>query len=347
MNPRPPRRPWMPDFCRPLALFGVMVAVEVAVLTAILLRLPQSPGSWADLFTASLLAQWLALLSVAVLCKLRGLIDRLPFATGLALALLLPVLITGVGTTLVTRIDQELDLGFTVPDAQTWRFVLVCMVVALLLAAALLRYFYVTTRWHEQVAAHAQAQVEALQARIRPHFLFNSMNTIASLIRHEPASAERAVEDLSELFRAALGSDAGESTLGEELHLVERYLAIEALRLGARLEVVWELDDDLPRALPLPRLILQPLAENAIVHGIARRSEGGTVRIAAQRESGGVRIEIDNPLPATASASHGNQHAQANIAQRLAHRFGNRARMTAGARDGYYAVTLIVPNETP
>ncbi len=274
------RRAWMPDFCRPQALFGVMVAVEVAVLTAILLRPPQASGAWTDLFTASLLAQWLALSCAAVLCKLRAAIDRLPFAVGVALALALPVVIVGGATWVVAVLDQQLELGFTVPPAQTGRFVLVCMAVALLLAATLLRYFYVTAQWQTHVAAHAQAQVQALQARIRPHFLFNSMNSIAGLIRHEPASAERAVEDLSELFRAALGSD-GESTLGEELHLAERYLAIEALRLGPRLTVEWALEETLPRALALPRLTLQPLVENAVVHGIARRPEGGTIRIGA------------------------------------------------------------------
>lgn len=338
-----PRRAWMPDFCRPQALFGVMVAVEVAVLTAILLRPPQASGAWTDLFTASLLAQWLALSCAAVLCKLRAAIGRLPFAVGVALALALPVVIVGGATWVVAVLDQQLELGFTVPPAQTGRFVLVCMAVALLLTATLLRYFYVTAQWQTHVAAHAQAQVQALQARIRPHFLFNSMNSIAGLIRHEPASAERAVEDLSELFRAALGSGSGESSLAEELHLAERYLAIEALRLGARLAVEWVLPDDLPRALPLPRLILQPLVENAVVHGIARCPQGGTIRIEARVDGRFLQVRVGNPLPAVATPSHGNHHAQDSIAQRLAHRYGPRARMTAGAQDGYYAATLFVP----
>lgn len=342
-TPAPPRRAWMPDFCRPQALFGVMVAVEVAVLSAILLRLPQPAGGWTDLFTASLLAQWLALSCAAVLCKLRGAIDRLPFTASVVVALTLPVAIVGGATWVVAVLDQQLDLGFTVPPPLTGRFVAVCMAVALLLSATLLRYFYVTAQWQAQVAAHAQAQVQALQARIRPHFLFNSMNSIAGLIRHEPASAERAVEDLSELFRAALGSGSGESSLGEELHLAERYLAIEALRLGPRLAVEWALGDDLPRALPLPRLILQPLVENAVVHGIARRAEGGVIRIEAQAGGRFLQIRVTNPLPSVATPSHGNHHAQDSIAQRLAHRFGERAGMTVGAQDGYYAATLIVP----
>lgn len=339
----PHSRRWMPDFCRPHSLFGVMVAVEVAVLTAIVLRLTQSPGNWTELFTASLMAQWLALLSVVALCHLRGAIERLPQALGVTVALVLPSLIVGIGSSIVTLLDQSLGMGFTVAPPYTLRFVAVCMAVALLLTAALLRYFYVTDQWQHQVAAHAQAQVQALQARIRPHFLFNSMNSIVSLIRHDPVTAERAVEDLSELFRAALGSGEGESTLAEELHLVQRYLAIEALRLGDRLQQEWALASDLPRNLPMPRLILQPLVENAIVHGISKRPEGGLLRVSARREGFLMRLEISNPLPDTPSASHGNHHAQSSIAQRLAYRYGGRARMTAGAQDGYYSVTLIVP----
>lgn len=348
MSPAPIRTTsWMPDFCRPQALFGVMVAVEVAVLTAVLLRLPQTPGSWTELFTASLLAQWLALMCVAALCKLRPAIERLPRLSGIVLALAIPTLIVGLGTFFVVLLDQSLGLDFSVASPYTLRFVAVCMAVALLLAAALLRYFYVTEQWRGQVAAHAQAQVQALQARIRPHFLFNSMNSIASLIRHDPATAERAVEDLSELFRAALGTGSGESTLAEELHLAERYLAIEALRLGSRLHVDWVLPDDLPRTLPLPRLILQPLVENAIVHGIAKLPQGGKLRIAAWREGAQLHIDVSNPLPPAITPSHGNHHAQDNIAQRLAHRFGAHARMAASARDGYYAATLIVPIDAP
>ena len=339
----PAARPaWMPDFCRPQALFGVVIAVEVAVLTALLLRLPQPAGGWTDLFTASLLAQWLALLCAAALCKLRQRIDRLPLAVGVTAALALPMAIVGAATWVVSVLDQQLELGFTVPPALTGRFVVVSMAVALLLSATLLRYFYVTAQWRTQVAAHAQAQVQALQARIRPHFLFNSMNSIASLIRHEPASAERAVEDLAELFRAALGG-GGESTLDEELHLAERYLAIEALRLGPRLTVEWALEETLPRALALPRLTLQPLVENAVVHGIARRPEGGTIRIGARTAGRTLEIAVTNPLPTHPAPSQGNHHAQGSIALRLAHRFGARARMTAGAQDGYYSATLTVP----
>lgn len=337
---------WMPDLCRPRALLGVMVAVELVVLAVVVLRLPQGASGWMQLSTTSLFAQWLALTCITALCKLRGPIQRLPRLLGMAVALTLPVAIVGLGTWLVMFLDQSLELGYSVDATQTARFVAACMTVALLIAAAVLRYFYVAEQWRRQLAASSQAQVEALQARIRPHFLFNSMNTIASLIRHDPAAAEGAVEDLAELFRAALGTDNGASTLAEELHLTRRYLAIEALRLGPRLTLEWALDADLPQDLVLPRLILQPLAENAITHGIARLPHGGQLRITGRREARDLVIEVRNPMPPAGAAVHGNQHAQDSIAQRLAHRYGSRAHLAAGARDGYYAATLSVPLDT-
>lgn len=337
-------RPWLPDFCRLPTLFGVMVAVEVAVLTAVLFRLPTAPDAWTGLFTASLFAQWLATLSVGALCRSRPWIDRQPLLRSVVLALAIPLVIALSGALLVVAIDMSLDAGWTVPREDALAFVLVCGTVALLLGAALLRYFYVSEQWRTQVAAHAQAEVRALQARIKPHFLFNSMNSIASLVRHDPVTAERAIEDLAELFRAALGAGHGESTLGEELHLAERYLAIEQLRLGSRLAVEWDLAADLPRELPMPRLILQPLVENAVIHGIARLDDGGIVRIAARRDGPALRVDIRNPYMVEVAPGHaGNRHAQGSIAQRLRHRFGPVAHMTTDARDGYYEVTLWLP----
>ena len=337
-------RPWLPDFCRLPALFGVMVAVEVAVLTAVLIRLPTAPDAWTGLFTASLFAQWLATLSVGALCRSRAWIDRQPLLRSVVIALAIPLLIALCGASFVVAIDLSLGADWTVPREDAPAFVLVCGTVALLLGAALLRYFYVSEQWRTQVAAHAQAEVRALQARIKPHFLFNSMNSIASLVRHDPVTAERAIEDLAELFRAALGAGHGESTLGEELHLAERYLAIEQLRLGERMQVEWDLAADLPRDLPMPRLILQPLVENAVIHGIARLDGGGVIRVAARRDGPVLRVDIRNPyLAQLTQSSEGNRHAQGSIAQRLRHRFGPLAHMTTDARDGYYDVTLWLP----
>ena len=177
--------------------------------------------------------------------------------------------------------------------------------------------------------------MRALQARINPHFLFNSMNTIASLVRRDPATAERAVEDLSDLFRAALGAGQGESSLDEEIHLAQRYLAIEKLRLGERLQTRFELADDLPRTLVLPRLILQPLVENAVIHGISRLVEGGTIELLARVEGRELRIEvrIASPVARTVVAGIATRRTPRSASAR----FGPRALLATDAGDGYYA----------
>jgi two-component system sensor histidine kinase AlgZ len=217
--------------------------------------------------------------------------------------------------------------------------------IAALISAALLRYLYVLELWQERVEAASKAQVDALQARIRPHFLFNSMNTIASLIRTRPAEAERTVEDLADLFRAALGSGDASGTLGEELDLMDHYLRIEKLRLGDRLRIDIEADD-LPREMPLPRLLLQPLVENAIYHGVQPLAAGGTVHIAGRRLPGGVEISIRNPLPPDA-APRRNGHALANIRARIEYHFGKRGELSVEPGGGEYTVTVRLPDASP
>ena len=153
------------------------------------------------------------------------------------------------------------------------------------------------------------------------------------------------MEDLSELFRAALGEHrSGDGTLAEELNLVERYLAIEQLRLGDRLRVRRELHD-LPPDFPLPRLLLQPLVENAVRHGIQPRREGGEILLAGGREQGMLWIEIANPLPEE-PAPGGHGLGLDNVRQRVAYRYGSRSRVDAGPQGERFVVRLRLPLET-
>ena len=169
------------------------------------------------------------------------------------------------------------------------------------------------------------------------------MNTIASLVRSDPVTAERAVEDLSELFRAALGAGHGESTLSEEIHLAQRYLAIEKLRLGERLRVAWQVSDEAPLSLRLPRLVLQPLLENAVVHGIALLAEGGEITIVIAPKNRRLRVQVRNPAPVPRGQASGNHHAQDSIEQRLAYHFGTAVPMSRQYQDGCYVCQLELP----
>ena len=199
--------------------------------------------------------------------------------------------------------------------------------ISAIVGALVLRYFYVQHHWKLRTESEAQARLEALQARIRPHFLFNCMNTIASLTRTDPRAAERAVEDLADLFRANIGAVRNLATFDEEFELVRGYLNIETLRLGSRLNTVWELDT-IPDSARILLLTLQPLVENPISHGIELLPEGGTIEITAKCEDGRIRISITNPVSDTTNRQQsGNRLAQDNVAQRLLAHFGSRSGM--------------------
>jgi two-component system sensor histidine kinase AlgZ len=224
----------LPDFCSAGAVFTLVIVAELVVVIDALA--PGAAVGWRGFSTATLLAVWLALLAALLLCRLSSLLHRWPRATAWPLAWVALVLLVAVASAVVVWLDHALGTALT--PASGGRFVAGNVLLTALLGAALLRYFYVLAEWRARLAAVARAQVDALQARIRPHFLFNSMNTVAALVRSDPTAAEQTVENLSELFRASLGADDQPGTLGTELQLIDRYLAIEQLRLGERLNVV-------------------------------------------------------------------------------------------------------------
>lgn len=331
----------LPDFCQLPALFALLVVGALTVTVMWLAR--DDRHDWAAYNVSMLFVIWLAMVVTLALCKSRQLLQRLPGHVPYVGAWLLIVLIVFVASAIARWLDGALQTALI--GSSMGAFLRDNTVIATLLGAAMLRYFYVLAQWQARLAAVTRAQVEALQARIRPHFLFNSMNTVAALIRVDPAAAERTVEDLCELFRAALGQhDVGDGTLGEELALIERYLAIEQLRLGSRLRIRRELQDA-PADFPLPRLLLQPLVENAVRHGVQPLREGGEVFLRGTRAGGGIRIEISNPLPAT-PATHGNGHGLDSVRQRVAWRYGPKASVEASAQGDRFVVLLQLPGES-
>lgn len=336
---------WLPDFCSMPVLFAVMLVAELVALVVMIAPRTDMSSFLPRLATTSVFVQWLALICAVSLCKFRPTLERIKPVLGMLLAYILMIAITGAGSAVVSAIDQSLGLQLTLPAQLQQRFILCNSLICALIAAALLRYFYVLERWRERVRAAAKAQFEALQARIRPHFLFNSMNTIASLIRTRPKDAERAVEDLSDLFRAALGSNNALSNLGNELDLAQRYLGIERLRLGERLQIRWEVDN-LPTALRLPPLLFQPLVENAVYHGIQQLPEGGTVEFIGKCLDNAVEITIRNPRSVSLQQIHrGNGIALANIRHRMAYYFGSRASLQVDTGKDYFSCVIRLPME--
>jgi two-component system sensor histidine kinase AlgZ len=334
---------WLPDFCSLPVVFAVMVVAELLVLVIVIAPNDEATPLLPRLATASAFVQWLALVCVVCLCQLQAfLLRRLAPAAAVAAAYALVLLVTLLGSALVFALDHQFGLGMTLAYPLQARFLSRNVLLAALVAAALLRYFYVLEQWRARVRAEAKARFEALQARIRPHFLFNSMNTIVSLIRSRPAEAERAVEDLSDLFRAALGADNKPNTLGAELELVRSYLEIEQLRLGDRLHVEFDIDA-LPRDLLVPGLMLQPLIENAIYHGIEQVAHG-TVSIRGTRAGGTVRIEIHNPRPRAGDRGPG-RHGVAldNTRSRIEYHFAGRGGLDIDAGEDYFSCCVRMP----
>ena len=334
---------WLADFCSLPVLFAVMVVAELLVLVLVIAPSDESRPFLPRLATTTVFVQWLALLCAVSLCKLRAPLERLTPVFGVVVAYLAMLLLSLAGSYLVFTLDQQLGLGLTLPAQFQTRFVIRNAALCALIGTALLRYFYLLEQWRTRVRAEAQARLDGLQARIRPHFLFNSMNTIASLIRTQPAAAEHAVEDLSDLFRAALGADGTPSTLGSELELSRRYLAIEQLRLGERLQVAMQIDEELPLDLPVPTLLLQPLVENAVHHGVQPLAQGGTVALRARRAGRGVEVTIANPRPPEGQrAPSRNGMALANTRSRIEYHFGWRGVLVVreGAED--FLVTILL-----
>ncbi|MCE3003450.1 MAG: histidine kinase [Xanthomonadaceae bacterium] len=332
---------WIPEFCRaPVLLWSAMLA-QVILLFLLLAPLGRWPPNFSQLGLGTVYVQWLCVVNLAALCLLRPWLARM--LTVLASALILSCVtgLTLVAAAVAAWLNTLLGLHAMPPGASAAAFATSSAAMALLVAAAALRYAYVAAQWRQGVAASARAQFDALQARIRPHFLFNSMNTIAALIRTRPRDAESAVEDLSDLFRSALRDEQRPTTLAEEIDLARRYLAIEKLRLGDRLRLSIDADD--PPDLAVPALLLQPLVENAVVHGVEPLPEGGEITFRTHAEAGTVQIDIRNPTPRTRRPSRGSGTALDNVRRRLAFHFDGRAHMEVDEGADYYAVRLRLP----
>jgi two-component system sensor histidine kinase AlgZ len=336
--------PWLPDLCRLPRLATMFGVAELVVL--VLALAPDGGAHWNPqrFLSASAFALWLALTIAVLLCASRRQLSRLPVPLGSLTAVLLAALIALLGAAMLHQLDRSLGYGLIPANVHTVAFASGSAAIAALISAVVLRYLFVIDGWQAQVRASARAEADALQARIKPHFLFNSMNTIAGLVRHDPVVAERAVLDLSDLFRAALGAGESDSSLREEVELAERYLAIEALRLGERLQVEWRRLEPLPWTLPMPRLLLQPLLENAVLHGISRLPQGGCIDIGVAADKDFLHIIVGNPSPPPKDhTSGGARHATTSIGHRLTFAFGPRARMTSMWHEGYYRCELAIP----
>lgn len=340
---------FLPDFCNVRMVFSVVIISELLAIVLTLAPQESGGGRWDDLSMISLFVQWIGLSSAAVLCIARPYLARLPELRAAFSSYLLLLLTTLLITALaiwVGHIMRSPGWHFTFPQAQDWQvsFLLRNLGISAIVCAILLRYFYIQHQWKQNVRAEAQARLQALQSRIRPHFLFNSLNTIASLTQIDADQAETAVENLADLFRNNLADASHQISLAQELDLTRRYLDIEKLRLGARLQLRWCVDE-LPRDAAVPRLILQPLMENAIYHGIEPMASGGTIGIDGHVYGKEIYISVSNPLPPESRQAErqGNRIAQDNVRQRLAALYGEAGRLSVQEDKDNYIITITLP----
>ena len=332
----------LPDFCDVRVIFMLVLTVELLAIVLAMAIPSTTEVFWDYLAFISMMMQWIALLNAAVLCISRRFLNRLSGPLTMFSSFVIMMTVTLVFALVLIKLNLWMQL-----DAQTSplgeHFLLRILIMGAAIYAVVLRYFYIQQQWKLNLKAQSKAEIQALKARIRPHFLFNSMNTIASLISFMPEKAEKAIEDLADLFRASL-KEQNTHTLEDELGITRSYLDIEKLRLGERLEIDWNIDNSLFDA-EIPALSLQPLAENAIYHGIEPIPDGGKIRISAQRDGDHLKLEVSNPSSAISGSTHtsGNKMAQDNIKQRLRLAYGNDARFYINATKQDYTVTLELP----
>ena len=332
---------YLPDFC---AAGTILVIVLVAELVAIVLTIAAyEPGAFlTELSKMSMYLLWLALPSTAVMCRIRPWAEQQgntqAFVICFVLLLIMCLVLAEVTYQLIVRFGEAVIIDDTHVNFLMKTFAISSIVIALAM-----RYLYISSEWRRSIVLEAQARISALQALIRPHFLFNSMNTIASLTRSNPKLAEEAVEDLADLLRANLNAPKDRTTLKDEFEVARIYQRIEQLRLGDRLTVRWDVDA-LPMRALMPSLTIQPLLENAIYHGIEMLPDGGVVNVSGDWVDDDLRIIIRNPVaPDQSRKKGGNQMAMTNIRQRFELAYGNRATVDIQETNSDYSVQLKFP----
>jgi len=308
----------------------ILLIVNVALVLAALIQSHGLTGFLQRLTSTSTFAQPVLLISLFLLYGSYPLLAKLSYPKGIAAILTLALLSTA---------------GIYSFFAQFWVFsdlpsLTRSLLYALIISAITLYYFNLHHRAYSP--AVAEARLQALQARIRPHFLFNSLNAVLSLIRSQPKQAETALEDMADLFRVLMADNRDLVPLAQEIALCRQYLALEKLRLEERLTIQWKIDDIPPDTL-VPPLILQPLLENAVYHGIEPLSKGGTVTIQIYTEQNQVHLVLKNPCSTQSNHHQGNKMALNNIKERLTLHFDLEASLKSKQANGEYEVHITLP----
>ena len=320
----------LPNFRNLGILLRILVLVNVLVIGAAIVRAPTLTAAWGELVDMSAIVQPIVIVTLLALVALNGLLRLLPYFLGAAAVTALALAVTWLMVGFVQDVFRGEALG-SLPRYG---------VLVLLTTVMLLAYF--DLRGRALSPAFAEARLQALQARIRPHFLYNSMNAVLSLIRQDPRRAETALEDLADLFRVVMGDNRELSPISREIELCRQYLDLEQLRLGERLKVAWRIDK-MPADALVPPLLLQPLIENAVYHGIEPRVEPGEISIDIYTLRNRLHAVLRNPYSREGNHHAGNKMALGNIRERLQLHFDAEATLNTRIGENMYQVHIVLP----
>lgn len=344
----------LPDLCGANTVLTVMIVSQLLAFILVLANITPFATThiWSSLGLVSLFVHWVALSSTLILCLMRRALAIMSRQKAAVVSYIIIMVVTFTMSLVVTGIERTLYSHSN--PIWGWLFALRNTAISAIVIAIALRFIYLHRQQQIEHNAKASARIAALQARIRPHFLFNSMNTIAALIATRPDDAELAIEDLAELFRASLGKKTDANSvelvsLDTEFHYVKLYLQIEKLRLGDRLKVEWDIHD-IPLTVRLPPLTLQPLFENAVYHGIEPLAAGGVIRVNCTIQNHLVNLVIENPKSinrfdqqSDGNNKQGNQMALDNIRERFDYVFGNKGKIYLIEQDDVVKLILNFP----
>lgn len=327
--------PLIPDCCEPGIAARVLLFLNAGAVVAALLRAESFEVGLAALAEIAVVLEPTAIASIVLLCALRRRVNGRPRPIQWFVALALPA---GVCAAVCAAVVPLLH-----PYAGPWFAVAWILARALLAGSmSLILVEYFRLRGLSLSPSLSEARLQALQARIRPHFLFNSLNTVLALMRGDPRRAEQTLENLADLFRVFMRDTRDMVPIGEEVETCRHYLEIEQLRLGERLSVRWD-TRGMPGDALVPSLLLQPLVENAVHHGIEPSGEHGEIRVEIRQVGDRVRVEIVNPWNPAWPARKGNQMALSNVRERLLLLYDTGATLWTTAQDGRFRVSLEFP----
>lgn len=320
----------LPDFRNLGILLRILVIVNMLAIGAAVSRAPTLSDATGELIEISAILQPVVIATLLALVAFSGFLRRLPYALGV---FAVAVIALGVTTLLIAAAHR------VYPGESVGSFGHHATLVLLTLAVLLV---YFDLRARALSPAIAESRLQALQARIRPHFLYNSINAVLSLIRQDPRRAETALEDLADLFRVVMGDNRELSPISREVELCRQYLSLEQLRLGERLRVTWRIDK-MPADALVPPLVLQPLLENAVYHGIEPRVDPGEISIDIYTSRNQLHAVLRNPYSREGNHHAGNKMAVANIRERLQLHFDAEGTLDARVGEDMYQVHITMP----